>query len=207
MEAVDKVDAGDLTREEILDPKGWVLIGFIMDPRTGLGRFRDFTISNYQLMKNLLRCCGGMSTEQILELPDVVERIELYDEQSKKFKEMIPKITRIEGNVIISDLRNIDHPIYAGNRFLIYSLYPEQNLSVCITPAKGEAGGTEAGCSVAVGHSILNRTSKLNVGSLMLKYGGGGHKMVGTCQLVSGEAEEKLPQLLNEIITINEHGE
>jgi nanoRNase/pAp phosphatase (c-di-AMP/oligoRNAs hydrolase) len=203
MEAVDKVDSGNLTRGEILEPTGWILLGFVMDPRTGLGRFRDFTISNYQLMKNLLRSCIGMTIEQILELPDVVERIELYEEQSKKFREMIEKHSRTEKDVIITDLRNINHPIYAGNRFMIYSLFPDQNISVWLSLAKGEQGSSEAGCSAAVGHSILNRTSKVDVGSLMLKYGGGGHKMVGTCQFFSN-VEENVAKLLDEIINYEE---
>ncbi|MCL1903972.1 MAG: exopolyphosphatase [Oscillospiraceae bacterium] len=204
MEAVDKIDSGQLTREEILDPEGWVLVGFVMDPRTGLGRFRDFTISNYQLMENLLFCCRGMSVEQILNLPDVAERLDLYDEHVKKFKEMIKECTRVEGDVIITDLRHIEHVIYAGNRFIVYSLYPEQNISVWISPGKREQGQPAKDCSVAVGHSILNRTSKVDVGSLMLKYGGGGHKMVGTCQFKDEVADEMLPKLLDEIINYKE---
>ena len=200
MAAVDKVDSGQLTREEILDPEGWVLIGFVMDPRTGLGRFHDFSISNYALMENLLFCCRGMSVDQILNLPDVVERLDLYDEHTKKFKKMVEENSRIEGDVIITDLRNIDHAIYAGNRFMVYSIFPDQNISVWIAPGKREQGKTAVGCSVAVGHSILNRTSKVDVGSLMLKYGGGGHKMVGTCQFTDQNVEELLPKLLDDII-------
>ncbi|MCL1866368.1 MAG: exopolyphosphatase [Oscillospiraceae bacterium] len=200
IEAVDKVDAGQLTKEEIMNPTGWVLIGFLMDPRTGLGRFRDFTISNLQLMKNLLRACRGMTTEQILDLPDIVERIEVYEDHTEKFKSLVKEFTVVEKDVIITDIRDIDRPIYTGNRFLIYSLFPEQNISVWISPAKGEAGQSEKGCSVAVGHSILNRTSKVDVGSLMLKYGGGGHQMVGTCQFAGEDVDEKLPKLLEEII-------
>jgi nanoRNase/pAp phosphatase (c-di-AMP/oligoRNAs hydrolase) len=203
LEAVDKVDSGQLTSDEIMNPQGWILIGFIMDPRTGLGRFRDFTVSNYQLMKNLLRACRAMTTEQILELPDVVERIEVYEDHTKKFKELVKEYTRIEKDVIITDVRNIDKPLYTGNRFLIYSLFPEQNISAWITKAKGEAGFTGRGCSVAVGHSVLNRTSKVDVGSLMLKYGGGGHKMVGTCQFFDEDEkvlEGKVNKLLDEII-------
>ena len=200
MEAVDKIDSGNLTREEILDPEGWILLGFVMDPRTGLGRFRDFTISNYQLMANLLQCCRGMNIKQILDLPDVNERVELYEEQAKKFKEMILANTRTEKDVIISDMRNIKGATYTGNRFMVYSLFPEQNISVWIAPGKHEEGKPEKSCSVAVGHSILNRTSKVNVGKLMLKYGGGGHKMVGTCQFSSDVVDEMLPKLLDEII-------
>ena len=153
MLAVDKVDSGNLTAEEILEPTGWILIGFLMDPRTGLGRFRNFTISNYQLMEKLLVCCATMSTEEILELPDIKERIKLYNEQTELFKKMLGEHTRVEGDVIITDLRNVD-PIYTGNRFMIYSLYPHQNISAWIVNGKGGKG-----CSVAVGYSILNRTS------------------------------------------------
>ncbi|MDD5937169.1 MAG: exopolyphosphatase [Clostridiales bacterium] len=194
MEAVDKVDSGNLTIDEIQNPTGWILIGFLMDPRTGLGRWRDFTISNYQLMEKLMVACKTLTTEEILNLPDVKERIETYNEQTEKFKEMVKAHTRVEKDVIISDLRGVD-PIYTGNRFLIYSMYPEQNISAWIVSGRGGKG-----CSVAVGYSILNKTATMDVGSLMLKYGGGGHKKVGTCQFSDETMEEKVPQLLKEII-------
>lgn len=192
--AVDKVDSGNLTIDEIQNPEGWILIGFLMDPRTGLGRWRNFTISNYQLMEKLIDACRTMSTDEILNLSDVQERIEVYFEQTAKFKEMVNKCTRTDGDVIISDLRGVD-PIYTGNRFLIYSMYPKQNISAWIVSGKGGLG-----CSVAVGYSVLNRTSNIDVGSLMLKYGGGGHKAVGTCQFKDEEIEAKLPKLLDELV-------
>jgi len=194
MEAVDKVDSGNLTIDDIQNPKGWVLIGFLMDPRTGLGRWRNFTISNYQLMEKLIEACRTMSTEEILALPDVKERIEVYFEQTEKFKEMVKAHTRVQGDLIISDLRGVD-PIYSGNRFMIYSMYPEQNISIWIVSGKGGQG-----CSCAVGYSILNRTSNVNVGSLMLKYGGGGHKAVGTCQFSDEVMDEKIKLLIDDII-------
>lgn len=193
MEAVDKVDSGNLTIEEVMHPSGWILIGFLMDPRTGLGRWRKFSIPNYQLMEQLMEACRTKTTEEILNLPDVKERMEVYWEQSEKFKEMVEKYTRVEGNVIISDLRGVD-PIYTGNRFMIYSMYPEQNISAWIVSGKGGAG-----CSAAVGYSILNRTCEVNVGSLMLKYHGGGHKKVGTCQFSEEEMETELPKMLAEL--------
>ncbi len=193
MEAVDKVDSGNLTSDEVMNPSGWILIGFLMDPRTGLGRWRQFSIPNYQLMENLMQSCRTMSTTEILELPDVKERIEVYWEQSEKFKEMVEKYTRVEGNVIISDLRGVD-PIYTGNRFMIYSMYPEQNISAWIVSGRGGQG-----CSAAVGYSILNRTCEVNVGSLMLKYHGGGHKKVGTCQFSDESMETELPKMLEEL--------
>lgn len=197
MEAVDKVDSANLTVDEVLNPSGWILVGFIMDPRTGLGRWRNFRISNYQLMEELIDACRTMTTEEILALPDVVERIDVYHEQTEKFKEMVKANTRVEGNVIISDLRGVD-PIYSGNRFMIYSMYPEQNISAWIVSGKGGEG-----CSVAVGYSIINRTSDVNVGSLMLKYGGGGHKAVGTCQFSDETMDEKVPELLKELVELS----
>ena len=193
MEAVDKVDSGNLTIDEVLNPQGWILIGFLMDPRTGLGRWRQFRLPNYLLMEELMKACRTMTTAEILAMPDVTERVAVYQEQTEKFREMVQAHTRTEGNVIISDLRGVD-PIYTGNRFLIYSLYPEQNISAWIVSGKGGAG-----CSAAVGYSILNRTCTLDVGSLMLKYNGGGHKQVGTCQFSDAEMETGLPKMLAEL--------
>ncbi|MCR5801114.1 MAG: exopolyphosphatase [Lachnospiraceae bacterium] len=193
MVAVDKVDSGNLTIDEVLNPTGWILVGFLMDPRTGLGRWRQFTIPNYGLMEKLMDCCRRMTTDEILALPDVKERIEVYEEQTAKFKEMVKLHTRTEGNVIITDLRGVD-PIYTGNRFMIYSMYPEQNISAWIVSGRGGVG-----CSAAVGYSILNKTSKVNVGSLMLKYNGGGHEKVGTCQFSDENMETELPKMLNEL--------
>lgn len=193
LHAVDKVDSANLTPDEILHPTKWILLGFIMDPRTGLGRFRNFTISNYQLMEKLIDWCRTMSIDEIFELPDIKERVELYYEQTEKFIDMVKKYTKTDGSVIITDLRNVD-PIYSGNRFIIYSLYPEQNISVWIVNGKGGKG-----CSAAVGYSILNRTSNVDVGKLMLKYGGGGHKAVGTCQFNDADMNDKLTALITDI--------
>ena len=183
IEAVDRVDSGQLTLDEIKNPTGWVLIGFISDPRTGLGRFREFTISNYQLMGDLINHCRNLPVEEILALPDVAERVKLYNEQTALFTEMVHKYTTIKENVIVTDLRGVD-TIYTGNRFMIYSLYPEQNVSLWIVD-----GRAKQNVSIACGYSILNRTCSVDIGALMLKNGGGGHKMVGTCQVPYEEAD------------------
>lgn len=193
MEAVDKVDSGNLTVDEVQYPTGWILIGFLMDPRTGLGRWRQFTISNYQLMEKLIDACRTMTADEILEMPDVKERVEVYFEQTTKFMKMVKDHTITDGNLIISDLRGVD-PIYSGNRFLIYSMFPKQNISAWIVSGRGGLG-----CSVAVGYSILNRSATLDVGSLMLKYNGGGHKKVGTCQFTDENMETELPKMLAEL--------
>ncbi len=190
IEAVDKVDSGQLSKDDILDPKGWVLFGFISDPRTGLGRFRDFRISNYQLMEELINHFRNYSIEEILELPDVKERVELYKKQTELFKDMIFKHTKIEKNVIVTDLRNVDM-IYTGNRFLIYSLYPEQNVSLWIVDGKQKQN-----VSIACGYSVLNRSCNVDIGALMLKYGGGGHKMVGTCQVPYESSDATIGELI-----------
>jgi nanoRNase/pAp phosphatase (c-di-AMP/oligoRNAs hydrolase) len=187
---VDKVDSGDLSADEILNPGGWVLLGCIMDPRTGLGRFRNFTISNYDLMKLLAVECATKSIEEILALPDVREREDVYFEQNKLFREMLGKVARVEGKVIVADLRGVE-PFYAGNRFLIYTLYPEQNISVWIVD-----GRNKANCAITVGYSIINRSSTVDVGSMLLKYGGGGHHQVGTCQVPYEDAD----RIINEIV-------
>jgi nanoRNase/pAp phosphatase (c-di-AMP/oligoRNAs hydrolase) len=191
MTAVDKSDSGQFTIDEITNPKGWVLLSFIADPRTGLGRFRDYRISNYQLMDDMIEYCAKISIEEILRISDVVERVERYFEQNDLYKQMILKHTRTDGNVIVTDLRGVE-VIYSGNRFLIYSLYPEQNISLWLID-----GRNKQNCVYAVGHSIINRSSKTDVGSLMLKYGGGGHRAVGTCQVPNENAESVLAELLS----------
>ena len=164
-----------------------------MDPRTGLGRFRNFTISNYQLMEKCIDWCRTMTIDEIMAIPDIKERIDLYNEQTEKFVEMVKAHTVTYGNTIVSDLRGLE-TIYTGNRFMIYSLYPEQNISAWIVSGRGGIG-----CSAAVGYSILNRTCDIDVGSLMLKYNGGGHKAVGTCQFSDENMETELPKMLKEL--------
>jgi len=190
---VDKVDAGKLTKDEILDPKDWILLGFLMDPRTGLGRFRNFRISNYELMGILMEACRTQNIDEILANPDVKERVELYLEQTKLFKTMLDKHTTIHKNAILTDLRGVED-IYTGNRFYIYSLHPEQNISLWVVDGRGKLNAP-----IAVGHSVINRTSKTNVGALLLKYGGGGHHQVGTCQVDYADADRVIKELISKI--------
>jgi len=190
---VDKVDSGDLSKDEILDPRGWVLLGFIMDPRTGLGRFRNFTISNYDLMTALAKACSEKSIYDILAMPDVKERIDLYYQQKDLFAEMVQTHTKTVGNVLLVDLRDVE-TIYAGNRFYIYTQYPEQNISMWVVD-----GRNKANVAVTVGHSIINRTSNVDVGSLLLGYGGGGHRQVGTCQVSNEEADKSIAEIMGKI--------
>ncbi len=196
MVAVDKVDSGQLTMDDIQNPKGWILVGYLMDPRTGLGRWRNFTISNYQLMEKLIDACRVMATEEILNLPDVKERIQIYNEQTEQFKKMVLAHSVTDGKLLVTDLRGVD-PIYTCNRFMVYSMYPEQNISAWIVSGRGGQG-----CSAAVGYSILNRTSHVNVGRLMLKYNGGGHEAVGTWQFTDENMATELPKMLAELTSM-----
>ncbi|MDR2542687.1 MAG: exopolyphosphatase [Treponema sp.] len=190
---VDRVDSGNLTTEEITDPKGWILLGFIMDPRTGLGRFHDFTISNYELMAILAKACAEKSIDEILEMPDVKERLDLYFKHTSLFKEMVGQRCKIDGNAIYVDLRGVE-TIFAGNRFIIYTLYPEQNISVWVVD-----GRAKINVAITVGYSIINRSSTVNVGSLMLSHGGGGHKQVGTCQVPYDKADAAIADILAKV--------
>ena len=190
LEAVDKVDSGRLSIEDIKNPVGWVLLGFVMDPRTGLGRYRDYRISNYQLMLDMIEYCGTKTAEQVLAEPDVIERTERYFAQQKDFEDMIRRCARIEGKVIVLDLRN-EPEIFAGNRFTMYAMYPECNVSIQVI-----WGLKQQNVVFTVGHSILNRTCTVDVGSLMLAHGGGGHLRVGTCQIPTEKADEALPVII-----------
>ena len=193
MAAVDKSDSAQFTKEEVMHPEGWVLLNFIMDARTGLGRFKEFTVSNYQLMMQLIDYCKNHTIDQILHLPDVKERVELYFEQEEKFKDQIKRCAQVYNNLVVLDLRN-EEVIYAGNRFVIYALFPECNISIHVL-----WGLKQQNTVFAVGKSIFNKTSNTNIGQLMLKYGGGGHQNAGTCQIENDKASKVLTELIAQI--------
>ena len=194
MEAVDKADTANFTKEEILNPEGWVLLSFLMDARTGLGRFRDFNISNYQLMMKLIDFCRDHhSIGEILKLADVKERVDLYFDHQMKFREQIQRCATIQKNIIILDLRQ-EETIWAGNRFVLYALFPQCNISVHVLWGKNKQNTV-----FAIGKSILNRTSKTHIGKLCLEYGGGGHEAAGTCQVENLRSEEVLSELVQKI--------
>ena len=193
LDAVNKSDLGNVTNDEILNPQGWDLLSFIMDPRTGLGRFKDYKISNYQLMEDMIEYCQTKTVEEILQVSDVTERTNRYFEHQKVFSDMLRRTCKIDGNVIVTNLLN-EEVIYCGNRFLVYALYPEQNIEVRLIWGK-EKQSVFLNC----GHSILNRTSKTNVGDLMLKFDGGGHDKVGSCQIKTDEWEQAFEKVVNSI--------
>lgn len=193
MEAVDKGDAAQFNEDEVLNPEGWVLLNFIMDARTGLGRFRDFRISNYQLMMQLIDYCRNHSIDDILKLPDVKERTDLYFEHDSKARQQIQKCAKVYDNLVVLDLRD-EETIYATNRFTLYALYPKTNISIHVL-----WGLKQQNTVFAVGKSILNRSSNTNVGELCLDYGGGGHLNAGTCQVENEQAEAALQAIITRI--------
>jgi len=190
MEAVDRGDSAQFNKEQVLNPKGWDLLNFLMDARTGLGRFREFRISNYNLMMDLIDYCKNHTINEIMQLPDVVERIELYEEQAGKFKNQLMRCAKVHKNLVVLDLRE-EETIHAGNRFMIYAVFPECNISIHVL-----WGREKQNTVFATGKSIFDRGSNTNVGELMLKYGGGGHQAAGTCQVDNDKAEETLVELI-----------
>ncbi len=193
MEAVDKGDSAQFSRDEILKPEGWVLMNFLMDARTGLGRFRNFTISNYQLMMKLIDTCRDHSIDQILQSPDVVERVDLYDAHESQAREQIERCSTVHGNLVVLDLRD-EETIFATNRFMIYALFPQCNISVHVM-----WGLKQQNTVFAIGKSILDRGCSTNVGELCLSYNGGGHSAAGTCQVDNDMAQAVLAELIAKI--------
>ncbi|HEY5277754.1 MAG TPA: exopolyphosphatase [Coriobacteriia bacterium] len=190
MRAVDKSDSGNLTVEEITSPAGWILLSFVMDPRTGLGRYQDYRISNLALMKDMIGYCRTLPVDQILANPDVKARVDRYLAQEQDYRAMIQANGRLDGNILAIDLRNVGE-ILSGNRFAEYALFPRANVSI-----RALWGREKQNVVFSVGHSIVNRTCKVDVGSLMLQYGGGGHGQVGTCQVEASQAAQVFTKLV-----------
>jgi nanoRNase/pAp phosphatase (c-di-AMP/oligoRNAs hydrolase) len=193
LEAVDKADAAKFSESEILDPNGWILLSFLMDPRTGLGRFRDFRISNYQLMMQLIDECTEKTVGEILDTPDVAERVTLYREHAVQAVRQIRERSTLHGDVVVLDLRK-EEVIHPTNRFMVYALFPQARVSVHVM-----WGLKQQNTVFAVGKSIIDRTSPADVGALMLTYGGGGHEAAGTCQVANEDAERLLPEIVAQL--------
>jgi nanoRNase/pAp phosphatase (c-di-AMP/oligoRNAs hydrolase) len=193
MDAANKADAAMFTKMDILDPSGWELLSFLMDSRTGLGRFRDFRISNYDLMMELIDICKDQSIKEIMQHPDVVERVELYNRFKDEFIAQLKSCSTIHENVVVLDLTD-EETIYPGNRFMIYALYPECNVSI-----HKIWGFQKQNTVYAVGKSIINRSSSANIGDLMLNYEGGGHMAAGTCQVAHDIADTVLEDIVESL--------
>ena len=190
MDAVDKGDAAQFNLDEILHPTGWVMLNFLMDPRTGLGRFREFEISNYQLMMQLIDVIVAMSIDEVFENPHVAERVELYTAHAEQAEEQIKRCSTVHGNLVVLDLRE-EEVIHPANRFLVYALFPQCTVSMHVL-----WGLRKQNTVFAVGKSILDRSSRTDVGALMLAHGGGGHTAAGTCQVANEDATAVQAELI-----------
>src|SRR3954470_10481902 len=199
MEAVDRADAAKFSESEILDPRGWILLSFLMDPRTGLGRFRDFRISNYELMMELIDLCLERSVDEILQHPDVAERVALYREHADDAVEQIRRCSTVHGHVVVLDLRD-EEVIHPTNRFMVYALHPQCTVSVHVI-----WGLRKQNTVLAVGRSIIDRSSRFDIGRLMLSHGGGGHEAAGTCQIENDRAEMVLAEIVDAIESAERH--
>ncbi len=198
MEAVDKADSAGFSADDVLHPKGWELLSFLMDARTGLGRFRDFRVSNYQLMMMLIDCCRDLSIDAILALPDVKERVDLFFAQHELFRAQIARVAEVRDNLVVLDLRS-EELVHAGNRFVVYAMYPQCDISLHVM-----WGREKLNTVYTVGKSIFDRSSPVDVGMLMLSHGGGGHHAAGTCQGANATAETMKRELIDQIVTLSQ---
>lgn len=197
MQAVDKADSAGFNRQDVLQPAGWELLSFLMDARTGLGRFRSFRVSNYQLMMLLIDRCRDLPIADILALPDVKERVDLFFEQHALFREQLRRVARVHGNLVVLDLRE-EETIYAGNRFVVYAMFPQCDISMHVM-----WGREKMNTVYTVGKSIFDRGNPMDVGSLMLAHGGGGHPAAGTCQGANETAEAMKQELIEQIAALS----
>ncbi len=199
MDAVDKADSAAFTADDVLHPRGWELLSFLMDARTGLGRFHDFRVSNYQLMMTLIDCCRDLPIDRILALPDVQERVDLFVAQHELFRAQIRRVAAVHDNLVVLDLRD-EATIYAGNRFVVYAMYPQCDISLHVL-----WGREKRNTVYTVGKSIFDRGNPIDVGMLMLSHGGGGHHAAGTCQGDNGGAEAMKRELIGQIVALSRH--
>ncbi|MFO7838862.1 MAG: exopolyphosphatase [Desulfosalsimonadaceae bacterium] len=190
MDGVDKADSGQFTKDEILHPDGWPLLNFLIDKRTGIEDWGSYRIGEEQFKLDIIGYCLQMPIQQILAVPDVMERVKVYFAYEQLYKEQLMASSVKVSNVIVMDFRGQPF-IYPGNRFIIYALYPDCNVSVFI-----RNDGDSERVSISVGKSIIKQTSGVNIGELMLRYGGGGHRAAGACH-VSGE---QVKQVYEELI-------
>jgi nanoRNase/pAp phosphatase (c-di-AMP/oligoRNAs hydrolase) len=186
VDETDRLDAARLTPEDVENPQSYILLGYTIDSRTGLGSFDDY-------FRKLVEWLKAMSIDEVLREPEVQERVERLHNDQDEFRKLLRRNSFQLNNVVITDLRDVEQ-LPAGNRFLIYSLFPETNVSLRV-----HWGPRRDSVVAAVGHSIFNRTCHTSVGELMSRYGGGGHRGAGTCVLALDQAAEAIDEILYEL--------
>jgi hypothetical protein len=179
----DRLDSAQLDMNDVLSPEGWTLLGFTLDPKSGLGDVKEYFL-------DLLPAVRTKPIQEVLDLPSVRERARRLREQDRRFREVAVAHSRLDEAVVVTDFRSVD-PLPVGNRFLIYTVFPEATVSLRIQ--RGRAPET---ISVSVGRSIFNRASRANIGILMSLYGGGGQPGAGACVLPADTADAKIAEIV-----------
>ncbi len=192
--ATEKSISANYTIEEILHPTDWNLLGFIMDHRTGLERFKNFKNTTENLIRKLATSVLSLNIKEIMQLPDLKERVDVYFEQEKMFDEQIKRCSSIYKKLLVVDMRD-ESTVYAGNRFRMYALYPDTNISMQVS-----RGNDAITLGISVGKSVFDRSSKVDVGSIMRKYGGGGHTNAGSCQIETSNYESIKSDIVESLV-------
>ncbi len=182
----DRYDGAGLTRQDVLDPQDYILLGFTLDPRTGLGPFQEYFMSLFEVLRD-------GTIEDVMALEELQARKRRMEEGREPYLAATRKYSRMVGQVLVTDLRDAG-PLPAGNRFLVYTHYPDANVWLRI------AWGPKREFLVAtVGHSIFNRTCPVHVGGLLAKYGGGGHRGAGATPIGIENAATIIDELIQRL--------
>ena len=193
LDAVDKGYSAKITSDEILYPGGWILFGYLIDQRTGLERFGRFSMSNEEIVAMLVDGYRERTIWEILSLPAMEERLAVYFSNVDQYKGQILRCASVYYNLVVFDMR-MESKIFPGNRFMVYALFPECNVSLqVISDPKNDK------VVFVAGKSVLDRSYSGDIGSIMRKYGGGGHSAAGTCQTEKDKADGVLENLINEL--------
>ncbi|HEY4640407.1 MAG TPA: exopolyphosphatase [Thermoanaerobaculia bacterium] len=186
VDETDRLDSAQLSPDDVESPRDYILLGYTIDSRTGLGDFHGY-------FNKLIEWLKTMPIDEILRQPEVSRRVERIRNEQDEFKRLLQRNSFQLNNVVVTDLREIDH-LPAGNRFLVYSLFPDTNVSLRV-----HWGPAHNSVIAAVGHSIFNRTCRTSAGELMSRFGGGGHRGAGTCVLPLEKAAEAIDEILFEL--------
>lgn len=178
----DRIDAGKLEPQDVLDPQGYVLISMTTDGRNA---------GDEPYWLRIIDLLRDAPLEEVLRDPEVSRRCRQIRDEQEKLREILLANTTMKGNVIYVDVRGIEE-IPDGNRFLIFTLFPQGNIQVKVADDKQRENTT----SISVGYNIFNTTSNVNVGALLSRYGGGGHKVVGSCRVPNDQAEQAIREIL-----------
>ena len=178
----DRIDAGKLEPQDVLDPQGYVLISMTTDGRNA---------GDEAYWLRIIELLRDAFLEEILRDPEVSRRCQQIRDEQEQLRQLLLARTVMKGNVIFVDLRGIQE-IPDGNRFLIFTLFPQGNIQVKVADDKQRENTT----SISVGYNIFNTTSNVNVGELLSHHGGGGHKVVGSCRVPNDQADQVIREIV-----------